>query len=111
VKANHIVSVNEKLVVNKMISNGNENDIVLVDNINTINDTPVNDLVAGNNIMVKTKPNMVNVTSDMVITENLLTHNNNMVIIPQNIVTQTPELVDETSTDNVTKKKVSVHTI
>jgi hypothetical protein len=105
VKANHIVSVNEKLVVNKMISNGNENDIVLVDNINTINDTPVNDLVAGNNIMVKTKPNMVNVTSDMVITENLLTHNNNMVIIPQNMVTQTPELVDETSTDNVTKKK------
>jgi hypothetical protein len=105
VQASHIDSDNEKLVVNNMIRNGNEDDIVLVDNINIINDTPVNDLVAGNSIMVKTKPNMVNVTSDMVITENLLKYNNNMVTIPQNMVTQTPELVDETSTENVTKKK------
>ena len=41
----------------------------------------------------------------------VLNYNNNMVIIPQNMVTQTPELVDETSTENVANKKVSNHTI
>ena len=76
VQAKPIESDNEKLVVNNMISNrytnGNEDDIVLVENINNIDGTPVNDLVTDSTIMVTTKPNMVNVTSDMVIYSKLI---------------------------------------
>lgn len=112
-KAIQIDSDNEKKEDNKLtnITSVNDDNCVLVNNINNTDATKLNDVVAHNPIMVTEKRNMVNVTSDMVITPNLLKYNNNMVIELHNMVTPTSVLVDDTSTENEMKIIVSFHLI
>lgn len=104
-------SGNKKPEVTNMLNNVSTNvrdDIIASDDNKIImNKTPVNDMVTNNLNMVTTKSNIVDVTSDMVITPNLLKYNNNMAIVLHNMVTTTSASVDDTVIENGMNEKVS----